>query len=516
MFRLATQITLQIYDPPNLVVDLDEELVLCEDQIQDGILEGFFNGGVGLVNYGWYDEDVLISTEMDLSTADLTAGIYSFIAVDQCGNIASDSISFEIIELTPTVTLSSLDYDNPEQLYEGCGISTLTFTMPYAYSEDMIFYYNIEGSSTFLNGVDVEQINNYVQVPAGTLSVDVDIVPLFDDLNEDIETIIFNFPFSTDCVPQDNIELQINNYSPIELSVPGSQALCAGQSLELEGNYTGGMPPYTFTWNYMGQNQNSQFFTIDVEEGVSAAVFTVTDGCGVSENAVVDIEGLGVDMFEVVWPPNSVEACYGDNSEINLVIEGGLPPFNFEWYLDGVSTNTPSPSLPSLENNWVAGSNQLVATLPPYTPYIYNYQVLITDSCSNELEYNIEVNVVDCLMPTAFTPNGDSNNDFFWVDFGDLVGPVSLDVFNRWGAIVYRSADYTPCADFKSDCWDGTHFQNYGENCSEGIYYYIFTYSNPIHNLDSYNVSDFVNGVFGQPHNNSVGRQRTGSLLLLR
>ena len=119
-------------------------------------------------------------------------------------------------------------------------------------------------------------------------------------------------------------------------------------------------------------------------------------------------------------------------------------------------------------------------------------------------------------MPTTFTPNGDGNNDIFWVDFGDLVGPVSLDVFNRWGDIVYRSMDYRPCANYKSDCWDGTHFQNYGQECTEGTYYYVFTYSRPIYNLDSYDVSNFVEGVFGRPHNNSKGRQRTGNLLLLR
>ena len=79
--------------------------------------------------------------------------------------------------MSPTVTLSSSDYDDPSQLYEGCGYSTLTFEMPYPYSEDMIFYYNIIGSPTFFNGVDIEEINDYVEVPAGQTSIDVDIIP---------------------------------------------------------------------------------------------------------------------------------------------------------------------------------------------------------------------------------------------------------------------------------------------------------------------------------------------------
>jgi len=514
-----TEISIQIYEPPILSVEAEEELILCEDDVEDGMLEGFFSGGIGLVNYAWYYDNEVISTDIDVSTSGLAAGVYSFIAVDECGNSASADVNFQIINLTPIVTLSSDDYDDPFQLYEGCGSSTLTFTMPYASSQDMIYYYNITSSSTFINGVDVEEINNYVEIPAGVTSVDVEIIPFFDAYDEDAEWVTFDFPFSTECAPQEIIEIAINNYYPIELAVPDAQSLCAGQSLELQGEYFGGVAPFDISWSYLGQGDNSEFAVFDVEEGVFDAVFTVTDDCGFSQTAVVEIEGLGVDMFEVVSPSTEVFACYGDNSEINLVIEGGLPPFTFEWFLDGQPTNTPTPSLPFNDdsfNNWMPGSSQIAATLPPYTPYTYSYDVLITDSCSNQLEYNIDVNVVDCLMPTTFTPNGDGNNDIFWVDFGDLVGPVSVEVFNRWGDIVFRSADYRSCANYKADCWDGTHFQNYGQECTEGTYYYVFTYSRPIYNLDPYDVSKFVEGVFGAPHNNSKGRQRTGNLLLLR
>ena len=133
-----------------------------------------------------------------------------------------------------------------------------------------------------------------------------------------------------------------------------------------------------------------------------------------------------------------------------------------------------------------------------YTPYEYTYLVEITDSCQTQPPYvhEIVVTIDDCILPTAFTPNGDGNNDFFWVDFGDLSSPVSLEVFNRWGEIVFRASDYTRCADFESACWDGTHFQEYGEKCSEGVYYYIFTYSDIINNTDDYNVSNLMT-VFG-------------------
>ena len=52
---------------------------------------------------------MLISLSMDLLTTNLSQGIYSFIAVDECGNTASGDVIFEIITMTPTVTLSSID-----------------------------------------------------------------------------------------------------------------------------------------------------------------------------------------------------------------------------------------------------------------------------------------------------------------------------------------------------------------------------------------------------------------------
>ena len=44
----------------------------------------------------------------------------------------------------------------------------------------------------------------------------------------------------------------------------------------------------------------------------------------------------------------------------------------------------------------------------------------------------------------------------------------------------------------------------------------VFTYSNPIHNTDSYDVSNFEENIFGGSHKRNLGLRRTGSLLLIR
>ena len=509
-----TQFTVQIYEPPTLSVQLPDQLNICEGDTD--VLEGFYSGGIGIVNYSWYHNNEVISTDIDLSIDGLDSGVYSFVAIDECGNISAASIDFIVTSLTPVVTLSSTDYVDPTDLYEGCGSSIITFEMPYPYAVDTTFYYNVTGSSGFYNGIDIDELTGYVTVPAGVTSVDVEINPLFDNVEENLETFAFEFLFSDTCSTQDYIELSINNYSPIDIVVPDTQATCIGQSLLLEAEYTGGAPPYTTSWTYLGNTSNADTILFDVEAGNAPAIFTVLDECGFSSSSVVMVEGIEVDALEVVWPPSEVFACFGDNSEIYLQLDGGLPPFTFQWFLDGVEITNPYGSYAWNSGYIVPGGNQIIGTNTPYTPYVSNYEVFITDSCANPISYNIEVTIDDCILPTSFSPNGDGNNDVFWLNFGDLGGPVSLDVYNRWGNLVFRSQDYSDCVNFKSDCWDGTYYKQFGDECSEGVYYYVLTYEKPIYNIDSYDVSGFTETIFGGPHNRNEGRHRTGSLLLFR
>jgi gliding motility-associated-like protein len=62
--------------------------------------------------------------------------------------------------------------------------------------------------------------------------------------------------------------------------------------------------------------------------------------------------------------------------------------------------------------------------------------------------FNIEV-IRDFYLkaPSAFTPNGDSNNDLFRFEAKNIQ-EFNLKIFNRWGEIVFSSGDV-------SQGWDG-------------------------------------------------------------
>lgn len=67
-------------------------------------------------------------------------------------------------------------------------------------------------------------------------------------------------------------------------------------------------------------------------------------------------------------------------------------------------------------------------------------------------------------IPSAFTPNGDGVNDLFkYVVTG--VDEHVLEVYTRWGELVFRSTD-------SKDTWDGTS-QRTGKDLPDGIYSYV-------------------------------------------
>jgi len=71
-------------------------------------------------------------------------------------------------------------------------------------------------------------------------------------------------------------------------------------------------------------------------------------------------------------------------------------------------------------------------------------------------------------LPNVFTPNGDGNNDYFYVIGGKEVTLVKLfRIMNRWGATVFNSNNTLPNS--YTDGWNGT--QN-GKPAEEGTYIY--------------------------------------------
>ncbi len=90
---------------------------------------------------------------------------------------------------------------------------------------------------------------------------------------------------------------------------------------------------------------------------------------------------------------------------------------------------------------------------------------------------SVLVRVGDCVpQHSGFTPNDDGVNDLWVIPCLSLLSG-DLEVYNRWGQMVYMKDNY-------DNTWNGTHFQT-GQDLPDATYYYILkvsypNYSNPI------------------------------------
>lgn len=126
-----------------------------------------------------------------------------------------------------------------------------------------------------------------------------------------------------------------------------------------------------------------------------------------------------------------------------IYVSGGTPPYQYS--LDGL--------------NWQT-SNVFIGL----TKGIYKVYVISKENCNPVTKEFLVLDLIN-----AITPNGDGYNDV--LDYSDLrtKKDVTIEVFDRYGAIVYKN-------DGKSLIWDG---KVGGRAISSGTYWYVLKWTDP-------------------------------------
>jgi gliding motility-associated-like protein len=126
------------------------------------------------------------------------------------------------------------------------------------------------------------------------------------------------------------------------------------------------------------------------------------------------------------------------------------------------------------------------------------YTVSAVDSFENESDPSELVCVDNCVgyeLPNVFTPNGDSDNDYWKPTRSSFVEKVDMKVYSRWGILVFQTSD----PDIN---WDGKQM-NSDNIVSPGVYYYIAdVYENRLTGLEVRNIVGFVYVFTEQKANN--------------
>ncbi|WP_421830910.1 gliding motility-associated C-terminal domain-containing protein [Larkinella sp.] len=101
------------------------------------------------------------------------------------------------------------------------------------------------------------------------------------------------------------------------------------------------------------------------------------------------------------------------------------------------------------------------------------YRLLVTDSdqvCQRRLATTVTVIPCAIQTPSAFSPNADRLNDYFFIKENRCVKQVrEMSVFNRWGEVIYHKKDFVPTDPGAG--WDGMY---QGQRALTGVYTYTF------------------------------------------
>lgn len=220
------------------------------------------------------------------------------------------------------------------------------------------------------------------------------------------------------------------------------QEVCSGTTTTLDGTASTG----AVTWSWRDANNveiaNTPTVTLPtLSDGVHEFTLIVSDGPCTSTD-VVTITVLALPIADA-----------GDDQAIFLsetATLGGNPAgpmgSTFTWTPDSLlnAANVPNPVADPTLTTW------------------FTLTVVAPNGCVDVDSVLITV-VPTVVIPNGFTPNADGRNDVWQIDFIDLFPDCVVEVYNRWGEMLFRSVGY-------NQPWDGRYRDGL---VPVGTYYYV-------------------------------------------
>ena len=229
---------------------------------------------------------------------------------------------------------------------------------------------------------------------------------------------------------------------------------CEGGGIVLNGS--GSVNALTYQWLTVPGN---------APVGNTAIVNLTNPGVGTWTYALIVSNGACSDTDTVVITinPNPIAEA-GPNQTIvifNSVIIGGNPTGPLG------STYAWSPAI-SLDDGTLPNP-----TASPTVTTVYTVTVTNASGCTATDTVRVTV-LPKIIFPNGISPNGDGSNDMWIIDNIHLFPNNWVEVYNRWGQLLFRGDGY----DNVNVVWDGTYK---GKPVPVGTYYYIINLNDPLY-----------------------------------
>ncbi|MBI5218889.1 MAG: gliding motility-associated C-terminal domain-containing protein [Bacteroidia bacterium] len=197
---------------------------------------------------------------------------------------------------------------------------------------------------------------------------------------------------------------------------------------------SGGTSPYQILWS----DQTTDTIADHLTAGLYHVSVTDLYGC-IDTGSVLITQGTEITGTYSASPTSCLE---NHDGSVTITVAGGAPPYVYLW-----SNGATTKDITGLAAN--------------------TYTVTATDTldCSIVLSVVVARGTKTCLeIPSAFTPNDDGNNDKWEFKHAELFPKTTVEIYNRWGVILYKSDKYY------REPWDGKYNN---KEVPTGSYIYI-------------------------------------------
>jgi len=230
---------------------------------------------------------------------------------------------------------------------------------------------------------------------------------------------------------------------------PDEVVICTDETIELSAD---DLPGANYEWtgpnDYFSEDQFPVILNSTSQDSGTYSVIGIISGCATFPSYTEVV----VNQLPTPTLGNDTIFCSYDG------IEYLLEPGNFSTYLwQDQST---------LSFYEVTGEGAYQVTVTSAFGCENSDEIIVLEQCPTKL-----------FFPNVFTPNDDGNNDFFGVLGNDIIS-MHLQVYDRWGALIFESFD-------QQVMWDGNYRGNKAET---GVYSWVLSFEG--YDVDANEIQD--------------------------
>jgi gliding motility-associated-like protein len=327
------------------------------------------------------------------------------------------------------------DIDGYLDLIEGCNNGYLTFDLSFPPVDS--FYVVVDVGGTATNGEDYSGISDSILFEPGDTLITIPIEVFEDALAEGLETIVIYVELGCAIGFGDSLVINILDYLPIEVN-PIDTNICPNGTANLTAT------------------------------GADSYIWTPADGLSATTGSSVNASPETTTTYTVT---GTLYACES-TAELTVNVEEPVATANPDTTIFfGESATLGATGGVSYSWTPALGLSDPNAQYPVATPLeTTTYTVTATTALGCEASDQMTVIVSGDAMvwvPNAFSPNNDGFNDYFQIIVRGQLSFFELNIYNRWGELVYSGG-------LGSLGWDGLYE---GENQPMGAFVYTLKWS---------------------------------------